>query len=451
MKNVLTWIPRRLRATDGYTKVLFVITLVAFAVRGALAFIARNVVAFDDERSDPGSLMSLGNSWWHGNFNRVQNGTGGINWGIPPVYPAFLGLVLRVREFFGSHGSVRLWVGLAQAVFAALLVFGIGWVARRIADNRHNPRIALTAAFIMALWFGNIFFSATIMSEGLYTPYLFAALGILVWPRVASHWRLFLVGFLLGFGCLIRTASLWVAITAVVVVFCETVCKDWQLAAKRGVMVLFGIGVVLGPWVVFTYSQTGHPFISSFEGRDLCEGAMPKSDGGAHSELCPLPESTTMNAGDVNVMMRSRAWHGLLDNPGHWVGLVPARWNRAMEFDVDFAYVYPGENIPNQKHQLPLSEGWTITLASVWWFWMNILAMSGFLRVFYIRIKQGYWLEPRILKLVLLGSSIMLGPLMSVGLTRYHMPLYPYMAILAAIGLQGLWHVPSIVCNRYSS
>jgi hypothetical protein len=357
----------------------------------------------------------------------------GVTAYYPPGYPLALGAVLwavRLLPFDVTAFDVAVWLNVALSVATIGLVFVLG---RRLAGDR----VGLVAAAIWALWPNLIFHSAVVLTETLFLFLLLLLLIVLLGDpegaRLPGRARLVTVGVLFGLTLLVRPVSAVVAPVFLVL--------WWGAGAKAalGRLALVGVATVavLAPWSIRSTLAMDEPVLMSLNfGDNLCMGHNPAANGGfgdlgAHcytAEGVQRPESETRRQSE-NV---DRAVDYIADNPGETLRRTPSKLRITLASDHD------GLNAGEDYGKAPLmSDGTRRLLES---------ASNGFYYVVAVAAVAGGVVllrrpDParRGLFLVVAGAAQLVSPLATFGDPRFKMPMYPTLAVCAAVAVVALW------------
>jgi hypothetical protein len=221
----------------------------------------------------------------------------------PPVFS----LVLAGLDLIGlrSPNAHR----IALAFISAGGVFAAGLFGRRVA----GPAVGLLAAGIAALdplWFQQ---SGFVMSESVYlvvipTMLLFAIRCI----DRPSRWNFVILGVLIGIATLTRSEAVdfIVLLGLPVVIFASSF---WHKRVALGLLLLAGIAVVLGPWLIRNEIQLGSPILSTNGGLTL---------SGSYSDATLSPDSPKYGGFDESNQFGEAAVIVAFDKPPdhdrHW-------------------------------------------------------------------------------------------------------------------------------------
>lgn len=345
----------------------------------------------------------------------------------PPGFPMALGAVIwLVRLVPGDWSAFGVAVGLNVVVSVATigLVFAL---ARRLA----GPAVGLVAAGIWALWPNLVFHSAIVLTETLFLfLFVLMVLVALASPEIArapGARRLAAIGVLFGLCLLVRPVSL-VAAPAFLVLW-------WGPAVRtvlwRGAVAGLAAVAVLVPWAVRSTLVMDAPVALSLNlGDNLCLGHNPGASGGFGdlAEHCYTaeglrrPESETRRQSE-NI---ERALRYVRDEPATTLRRTVTKARITLEGDAD------GLDVAEDFGARPIvSDG---TRSALEW------AANGFYAVVALAGVAGAVVlvrrpDPgrRGLFLVVVGVVQLASPLATFGDPRFKMPLYPTLAVCAAV------------------
>ncbi|OGO49344.1 MAG: hypothetical protein A2148_00075 [Chloroflexi bacterium RBG_16_68_14] len=325
---------------------------------------------------------------------------------------------------------------LNVAASLALLV-GVYYLGSRLWDRRAG----LLAAGIMALFPSHIFFSSLLLTES-----LFAALAVgllclaLAWTMEAEvpPWKLVGLGLAAGALAMVRPEGVVFAAVVVLAWLAVHPGKPGRVAAHTGLLIV-GMAVLVIPWSVRNTIQLGAPvFGTTGLGQVLLQAHHPDADGYPEywiaSELwtrhadVPFPErEVRVNNAGVRESLTYAVEH-----PGRELELAPQR----------FAAFYRGDRgalvwnqVEDGDGQRALSSSWS----DVWGpvsdaYYYAVIGVGLFALPFWLRGMRRQ-------HLLLWGPLLVYGAMWAflfVGEPRYHFPLLPIFALLAAIGLAAL-------------
>ena len=414
---------RRLRPRTA----LVVIVSVGAALRIACAaYAARTPVGLHD----PGFYRLLADGLAHGHgyslpppFNPPGVGFTPTAY-YPPLYPALLGALQWTALHSPLPDRMNGWVvalNVVASVAAIVLVYDI---ARRIADIR----TALVASAIVALWPNLVLHAATTLSETVFIAVMLFA----VWLAVAGSWsaiswlRLVAVGAVVGVATLVRPVALPLVVAFAIAWLVAGVA--WRTVLGRSALVVLSCAAVVAPWVVRNAAVMDAAVLSTNTGDNLCMSRQPGANGAFQltaycNEVDPSlhrPESE-VKQNDEN---KHKAITFIRDHPATEVRLWFSRLRFGFGNDADGLRAV--ESYEDDRF-LPDWLRTTITVTANLWFAVVGLLALGSLPWWLRRRDPGAWL--------IASAAVGVGVLPIVaffGDPRFHVPMAPFLAILAA-------------------
>jgi hypothetical protein len=358
----------------------------------------------------------------------------GITAYYPPGYPLALGaLTWAMRGVLPGTASafdVAIWFNVALSVATIGLVFVLG---RRLA----GVRVGLAAAAIWALWPNLVFHSGIVLTETLFLFLLLLMLIVLLGDAAAAaapgRARLVTVGVLFGLTLLVRPVSLVVAPVLLVL--------WWGAGARAALWRLALVGVaamaVLVPWSVRSTLAMDEPVLLSLNfGDNLCLGHNPGAGGGFGDLGAYCYDGGDLRRPEYETRRQSenisRALTYIRENPGTTLRRTPSKLRITLQND------YDGLDVAEDFGAGPImSSGARNTL--------ELAANTFYVLVAGAALVGGVVLlrrpDParRGLFLVVAGVAQLVAPLATFGDARFKMPLYPTLAVCAAVALAALW------------
>jgi hypothetical protein len=302
-------------------------------------------------------------------------------------------------------------------------------LARRLA----GPTVGLVAAGIWALWPNLIFHSGIVLTETLFlflfVLLLIVAVGDPQAARAPGARRLVAIGVLFALCVLVRPVTL-VAAPAFLVLW-------WGPAVRtvlwRAAVALAATVVVMLPWAIRSTVVMDAPVVLSLNlGDNLCIGHNPGASGGFGDlaaycytgEGLRRPEYETRRQSE-NI---SRALRYIRDKPATTLRRTVSKGRITLESDAD------GLDVAEDFGERPIvSEGTRSALelaANTFYAAVAVAALVG--AVLLVRRSDP---ARRGLFLVVVGVAQLVSPLATFGDPRFKMPMYPTMAVAAAVAM----------------
>lgn len=347
----------------------------------------------------------------------------------PPGYPLLLAATYRV---FGAS------VGVAQLLNVVLGTATVGLVYL-IGRRALGSQPALVGASIVAAFPSLVFFTAVTISEVTFTFLALLAVYLLLLEASAERGRdlrlLLAAGLVLGLASLVRGQALLLPI--VLVPFWLRSGIGWPGVADRMVALALGIGLIVAPWSIRNVIELEAPvLISTNAGVDFWIGHHEDAPGdfgatGGDALVFSYPELTTVQR---EVRVNAEGFRrGLKYAVTHPVDELVLPFKKLF-----FLYYNDEEGLKwNEGHggQLFLSDQLRqslLTLSNVYYF-----AVLGFLV-----LGVPLWFSLRDPGRLLLVSLIAYWTVVHVaffGDPRFHAPIMPVVALLAALPWVALW------------
>ena len=410
--------------------------LLALVPRLSFVLIARNSALTYDE-ADYDMLarnLALGNGYVYSD-PKDQNVPVTFR---PPGYPFFMSVLYRCFEGIGPY----YYRPYKPAVFAmrvvqAFLGATVPLLVYFLALHLFSRRTAIIAGLIMALYTTFIFYTSALMSENLFIPTLLLALLLLLKTEGPHPLRYCLAGGLvLGYAIYIRPE----------LVFFLPLLLIWFYVAtrnKRQTLIRWGIiaGIVLvmvTPWCIRNYRIVDHfVFLDVRTGYNLYIGYHDGADGSfsmnaAKTLVQDLPQDRT---GKWEMIRQTwgteQAVKFIREHPWRAIGLLPLKFLHFWDLDkreylFAYSYGYIG-HLPGPLLALVLG---LVMLP------FAVIVLGSIIGVAFTRpIPSGIWMFLLLILLYTTGYTLLFGE------PRFHMPLVPLIAMLAA---QGITLFPSL-------
>lgn len=403
---------------------VFALLVVAFALRlawGLAAGVTPGGASFDDA------------GWYHKTATALASGSGYVSpytgfptaaW--PPGYPVVLAIGYRLA------GAVPATAVAMNAVFGVLTCFFV-W---RLGTRLGGPRVGFVAALLLTFFPSQIFFSALVLSETLFT--------CLTCGLLLAATRLFDRGDEVGFGvwmtwglaagaiALVRAEAL--ALTLVPAMSLAAL-GAWRPSARVLMAALLGALVALTPWTIRNARHFG-AFVptSTGLGRTLWIGHNALADGSMTMSIQLAMEKVLAAEGPtpfdpygevaVNRLLARQAVRFAAANPGRELVLTPARTYHLFRGD----HVWQAWYDPGTPRFAPSEPARTLLgrIGNGYYLVVCLLAVAGwFLR----RSQPSHGWR-------LIGSTIVIWTgifTVIYGDPRFHHVLMPLACLLAAV------------------
>lgn len=340
----------------------------------------------------------------------------------PVGFPATLAGAYRVL------GTQAWSAALLQAIAGAISVAAGYVLARRLAARR----AALLASSLHAVAPGPVLMSATYLSEPVTAAGLALALVAMSWPGAArgsrTSWRLVaahgIAGVVGGLAALARPTALGAMALAG---FVAPLVARRRIALRVAMVVvtLGGIALAIAPWALRNARALGAPVaVSTNDGVNLLIGAMD-GDG----RFVPLPPELdcgkTRREIESDRCRRALALERIAESPLAWIARsVP---KVAHTFGYESSPVLA--TIPEAPRLVSAS---LVALSTLAWWAALAFAIRGAIR----RLRGAIASRRRlVLALVVVAGVFAATHAVFLGGDRYHLPLWPVVAALAAAGV----------------
>jgi len=325
----------------------------------------------------------------------------------PPLLPAVL------AGIYGVAGH-RLW---AARVVMAVLGAGTCVVVMAVARRLFDRRTAVLAGLLTAVYPKLVYYAGMLVTETMCTYLLAVAVALLLaaWQAEAGWSRWLAGGVALGLAALTRSSLL---LFAPVAAFWVLVARSRRRRALwEAALVLVGFAVVMTPWWVRNYRVHGRFVAATTEGGyTLWVTNNPRADGGGH---CFLPEQAGefdgLTEAEIDRLFWRKGMAWIRTHPGEFLRLVGAKLVR-------FWRLWPhAEHVGTA----------TAVVAGVTFAPVLLLALWGLARA------RSRW-RPVLLLILLFGYYTALHAVF-MAITRYRVPIVPYLIVLAAWGAVDVW------------
>ncbi|MEK6904641.1 MAG: glycosyltransferase family 39 protein [Nanoarchaeota archaeon] len=191
-------------------------------------------------------------------YNLINGGgyidvEGNVNTVFTPLYPILIGIFDLV------FGNLEFTARIISVIFGALLIFPVYMLARRL----YNEKVALVSALITAVYPALAYISTITYSDSLYLFLLYNLFYFGYRALEEKKRSLYAISGLLG-GLLYLArpeGAFYTFLIALLAVFWSR--KDIRSAARNIILLLVVFAMVVSPFVLFAYNQTGDLSLSS--------------------------------------------------------------------------------------------------------------------------------------------------------------------------------------------
>ena len=342
----------------------------------------------------------------------------------PPGYPAVLGAVYWLVGHRPVAGEA---LNVALGALTAGLVYWIG-------SRAFGKTAGLLAALAFAVFPSHILYTSQLHSEVMFTVAYLLALGLLLAApqpirlgrRGVPFWLL--AGLAIGVASLMRPAAL--SLLAVVPFAMRPRGAPWATAARGTLLVALAAALVLTPWVTRNAARMNVTAISTNAGLDFWIGNHEGASGGWGM---PTADAFPRISTDLQEQERhdyhrglDLGWRFIREQPLEALALLPSKAYHLYANDAEAV-----TTTETWGHTIFLSEGGRRVLRGLtdgFYYFVLAGAAAGLLLppAASQDRSRGWWLL-----LAALGSWTLVH-LVYFGEPRFHLPVTPVMAVLAA-------------------
>jgi 4-amino-4-deoxy-L-arabinose transferase-like glycosyltransferase len=354
---------------------------------------------------------------------------------FPPGYPLFLAALYKLfgySQLTGKLANVAIGVGIS--VFTYLL-------ARSLVGSS----VALLGALLIAVW-PNLVFHTGILSSDLLAAFGFVA-ALWLGTRPATRTRTVLLGVLIGWMILVRPVS-GILIVSLALLWWQRAGRLAPSMRQLAPVVLIA-AVIVGSWTVRNYLTFGEPIlIATNGGYNFWQVNHRFADGNDTFWLnVPMddPEYQVMRNGDEFTRNREGYRYGLAyirTYPDRFFALIPAKlfWL----YHTDTSGFYEGALYAPMLGSSPLAAWMSaharLVESATFRYYAALLVLAAVGAVFGLFVKR----RIALVSIVAVPLLLTFFHLFFHAKDRFHVPLDPFIAILAALALVTAvgWAVP---------
>jgi 4-amino-4-deoxy-L-arabinose transferase-like glycosyltransferase len=337
-----------------------------------------------------------------------------------PGYPMFLAALYQTMD--PGQSAARLGNALLGGATAAMTCV--------LAASLVSPRAAVGAGLIAALYPAAVLSSVYVMPEGLYGALVLATLLAGQSMGVA---RSAATGILAGLTALTRSLGVGLAGAVAVGHLARTVReREWRRFGVSILVLTASCLLTLLPWFRHTTRVSGGVMLDSSSAFNVLIGANPRAQQRLHIPDGDWVRQTyfggTRTEADRNQRALQESWRWIREHPAQWLGLVPAK----------IGYLY---GLEGREHAWAYSNSYfgerSRTTVRIW----SALLLAGFPPLALLAVvgllRPGLLAHPTGVQITLFLAATTALHGLSFSETRYHVPLVPLLAILAARGAAG--------------
>ncbi|HUT32708.1 MAG TPA: glycosyltransferase family 39 protein [Planctomycetota bacterium] len=327
----------------------------------------------------------------------------------PPLLPVLLAGIYAVEGH--DYAAARIVMALLGAATCVVVM--------RIARRLSGAAAALIAGVLAAVYPRLVYYSGSIVTETPYTLLLAITVAVLLGAQKADAglWRWPVAGALLGLATLCRSALL--GFVPFACVWTLVVRPRKRRAAWEAALLAAGFVAAMAPWWGRNAAIHGRFVPATTEGGfTLWVTNNDRADGGGH---CFWPEDRASFDGlsevEIDVRFRQMGCAWVRSHPGRFLRLAAAKFVR-------FWRLWPHASEPSVGVVAAAVAGATFTPVLLLALWGAVAARRR-------------WRDLLLLYLLFLYCTLLHVTLMAI--TRYRLPLEPFLIVLAAYGLVELW------------
>jgi hypothetical protein len=329
----------------------------------------------------------------------------------PPLYPSFLALIYLIT----GVGAKRFFmVRLSQVILTATLAPLTFALSRHFFPDR--PRVAVIAAWIVALYPMLVIYPLALVTENLFFVLVLSSILVLLIAAKRLTWQWFaLGGILLGLTALTRSISF--AFTGLAVVWVWFVLRKQRMA----IVVIAMVSLITVPWMIrnslVNHRLTG---IESSGGYNLYVGYHPAGTG-----TFQYPQSLDLMSmqddGQRDIIGRQKALEFIKADPGRFLYLVVRRAGYFFGLERRALTYFYSNNFFGY-----VPTGVLLICSTVFFLPFVFISTSGVMSLAFVRWRR----EMILMALFFIGY---LAPhLLILAEDRFHLAMVPFLAILSA-------------------
>ena len=323
----------------------------------------------------------------------------------PPLLPVFLAGV------YGVAGP-RVWVArIAMALLSAATCVAVARIARRL----FTPRAALAAGLLMAVYPKLIYYSGMIVTENLYVLLLACSIWLLLWAQETerSWWPWPVAGAVMGLAALCRSALL--AFPAFAGLWVLIVRPRTRRALGEALLLGMGVAAAMAPWWGRNLAIHGSFVAATTEGGlTFWVTNRADADGSGHVDYTPgRGQFDGLSETQIDRKFYQLGLAHVRAHPGHFLRLMGVKFLR-------FWRLWPHAAEPSVGLGKAIVAGATFVP-------ILLLAIAGALAA------RRRWRPLLLIYLLILYYTLLHMVFMAI--TRYRLPIEPYLIVLAAVAL----------------
>jgi hypothetical protein len=320
---------------------------------------------------------------------------------------------------YRAFGVAPWTVPAFQALLGAVIV-GLTW---QIAQSIFGSRVAVVAAWLTAFWPLLIEFTTIYASELLFIVPVMASISIWISRRIPFAIRMLCFGATVALATYVRPTALPLLLLFPSIQW--VIDRDWKALIKGVALAVAAAALLFAPWSIRSVELFGKfALVSANGGVNLWMGNNPDSTGG----YMDLPDTSFANEVDRDHYYGSEALRFIRTHPFRYAKLSAGR--AITTYDRETIGIVWNEKGLRSKYPADALT-WLKRASSAYWLALLILGIAGLLSVLRRRVLLQAW--PVVAAFAYLG----IFPILTVAMDRYHVPIDPLLAMLAACTLCG--------------
>lgn len=341
----------------------------------------------------------------------------------PPGYPFALAPLYKLTD--SDDRSAKALNAIAGALTVLPIFYIASRLGRRSRAGASNDTIALTAALIFALVPASIFWTATLFSETLFTLGVATTLAVALWAVGRRSIDAYVTaGIVLAATAFVRSQGL-VLIVPVMVLLAPSPIADVRRIVRVALPLVVGIALLVVPWAIRNQAAMGSPYlISPNLGYNLRLAHAPYATGTTLAPQDLWDERPGISFHDREIFFAdvgtSRAFAYARTHPGRELHLAPRRIGWLLRSDASSAMDW-SESLGVTR--FGRGRDALVLIGDVYWYALLAVAAASLAMVRRDRVWFALWST--------IAAWLALH-LVFAGEPRYHVPLVPVLAILAA-------------------
>jgi 4-amino-4-deoxy-L-arabinose transferase-like glycosyltransferase len=359
---------------------------------------------------------------------------------FPPGYPLFLATLYKLFGYSQLTGKLaNVAIGLGVSAFTYLL-----------ARSLSGGSVALVSALLIAVW-PNLIFHTGILSSDLLAAFGFVT-ALWLGTRPSTHVRTVLLGLLIGWMILVRPVS-GILLVSLALLWWQRTGGQLAPALRQLAPVVLIAALIVGSWTFRNYVTFGEPIlIATNGGYNFWQVNQRFADGNDTFWVSvPMddPEYQVMRNGDEFTRNREGYRYGLAyirEHPDRFFALIPAKlfWL----YHTDTSGLYEGALYAPMLGPSPLvawmSAHERLVESATFRYYEALLVLAAIGAMFGLIIKR----RVTLVSIVAVPLPLTFFHLFFHAKDRFHVPLDPFIAILAAIALVSAFAWASHQVNR---